>query len=72
MQKKHNLPLYCGEFGIYPRIPENVMLRWYKDVCGIFNENNIAYCHWGYKGDFPIVDENLSPKQKLVSVLTGR
>jgi endoglucanase len=70
--KKHNLPLYCGEFGIYPRIPEEIMLRWYKDVCDIFNGNNIAYCHWGYKGDFPIFDENLTPKQKLVSVLTGR
>jgi endoglucanase len=70
--KKHNLPLYCGEFGIYPRIPEEIMLRWYKDVCDIFNGNNIAYCHWGYKGDFPIFDENLTPKKKLVSVLTGR
>ncbi len=70
--QKHKLPLYCGEFGVYPTIPEDIMLRWYKDVCEDFNENNIAYCHWCYKGDFPVVEKNGAPKQKLISVLTAR
>jgi endoglucanase len=70
--KEKKLPLYCGEFGIYPTIPEEIALRWYKDVCDIFNANNIAYCHWCYKGDFPVVDENSKPNKKLVSVLTAK
>ena len=70
--KENNLPLYCGEFGIYPKIPEDLALRWYKDVCRIFNENNIAYCHWAYKGDFPIVNQDGSLNRKLVSVLTAK
>ncbi|HVN47511.1 MAG TPA: cellulase family glycosylhydrolase [Bacteroidota bacterium] len=70
--QKHNLPLYCGEFGVYPAIPEEIMLRWYKDVCENFRENNIAYCHWCYKGDFPVVEKNGAPKQKLVSILTAK
>jgi len=70
--KKHKLPLYCGEFGVYPTISEDMMFRWYKDVCAIFNENKIAYCHWCYKGDFPVVNKNGVPKQKLVSVLTAK
>ena len=70
--KEKNLPLLCGEFGIYPTIPEDVMLRWYKDMCDIFNKNNIAYCHWCYKGDFPIVGKNITPNYKLVSVLTDK
>jgi len=70
--KEKNLPLYCGEFGVYPTIPEEIALRWYKDVCDILNSNNIAYCHWCYKGDFPVVDENGKPNRKLVSVLTAR
>ena len=70
--KEKNLPLYCGEFGVYPTIPEDIALRWYKDVCEIFNSNNIAYCHWCYKGDFPVVDENGKPNRKLVSVLTAK
>jgi endoglucanase len=59
--KEHDLPLFCGEFGVYPTIPEDVKMRWYKDVCEIFNENNIAYCHWCYRGDFPIVNEKRVP-----------
>jgi endoglucanase len=70
--KEKNLPLFCGEFGVYPSIPEETMLRWYKDVCEIFNENNIAYSHWCYKGDFPVVGEKSTPNYKLVSVLTAK
>lgn len=69
--KDNNLPLYCGEFGIYPTIPENIMHRWYRDVCEIFNKHHIAYCHWCYKGDFPVVGKNSKPNQKLVSILTA-
>jgi endoglucanase len=69
--QQHKLPLFCGEFGVYPAISEDMMLRWYKDVCEDFRENGIAYCHWCYKGDFPVVDKNGVPKQKLVSVLTA-
>ena len=70
--EENNLPLYCGEYGVYPKIPEEISLRWYKDVCSIFNKHNIAYCHWCYKGDFPVVGKNNVPNRKLVSVLTER
>ena len=70
--KEHHLQLYCGEYGVYPHIPEDIMLRYYKDVCSIFNENGIAYCHWCYIGDFPVVDANRTPNRKLVSVLTAK
>jgi endoglucanase len=70
--KDRNLPLYCGEYGVYPTIPEDLSLRWYKDICDIFNENNIAYCHWCYKGDFPVVNNKNEPNRKLVTVLTAR
>ena len=57
--KSLGLHLYCGEFGFYPRyISNDIKNRWYKDICSVFNEHNIANCHWCYKGDFPIVDEN--------------
>ena len=69
--KDKKLPLFCGEFGIYPTIPEDMALRWYKDVCENFNANNIAYCHWCYKGDFPVVGENSVPNRKLIGVLTA-
>ena len=43
--EENHLRLFCGEFGMYPKIPENIALRWYRDICEIFNKNNIAYCH---------------------------
>lgn len=53
---------YCGEFGVYPKaLDSTTRLQWYKDICSIFRENNIANAHWCYKGDFPTVDENLNP-----------
>jgi endoglucanase len=69
--REKNLPLYCGEYGVYPTIPEELRLRWYSDVCSIFNENKIAYSHWCYKGDFPVVDKQGARDQKLVVVLTA-
>jgi endoglucanase len=70
--KKHKLQLYCGEYGVYPRIPEEIMFRYYKDICAIFNEDRIAYCHWCYKGDFPVVGLHSVPNGPLVKILTGK
>jgi len=70
--KEKKLPLTCGEFGIYPTIPEETSFRWYRDVCSIFNKYNIAYCHWNYKADFPVVNEKLESNKGLVSILTAK
>ena len=70
--KGRNLPLYCGEFGVFPAIPEKLKLRWYKDLCDIMRKHKIAYCHWNYKADFPVVDERRVPDRKLVSILTAK
>jgi endoglucanase len=70
-RKKH-LPLYCGEFGIYPAIPGKFRMRWYQDLCDIFRNNDIAYCHWNYKADFPVLTEMGTPNAGLVSILTGK
>ncbi|MGE5795509.1 MAG: glycoside hydrolase family 5 protein [Ignavibacteria bacterium] len=70
--KENNLPLYCGEYGVYPTIPDEIRYKWYKDVCEIFNENNIAYSHWCYKGDFPVVGERSVLNRKMVNILTSK
>ncbi len=69
--KSRNLPLYCGEFGVFPTISEDLKLRWYKDFCDILRRHEIAYCHWNYKADFPVVSEKLDADRKLVSILTA-
>lgn len=66
------LHLYCGEFGAYPKfIDKETRLRWYNDVCSVFHQYGIANCHWCYKGDFPIVNEDLS-RNELPAILNGK
>lgn len=68
--KKYNLPLYCGEFGCYPSTPIILRQLVYKDLIAVLNENNIAWCHWNYKNDFPVVDaETLEPIEEIQSIL---
>ncbi|MCQ2192960.1 MAG: glycoside hydrolase family 5 protein [Paludibacteraceae bacterium] len=70
--EKYGLHLYCGEFGAYPKfIPKETRLRWYEDICSVFREHNIANCHWCYKGDFPVVNEDRSPNE-LPAILSRK
>lgn len=54
--KRHNLPLYCGEFGCFPTVPRESLLNWYADVTDIFENHQIAWTKWDYKGGFGIID----------------
>lgn len=56
--KALSLQLYCGEFGCLPSVPKQDRLNYYSDIVSIFDEFEIAYTHWDYKGDFGIVDWN--------------
>lgn len=68
--KAYNLPLYCGEWGCYMLTPEESRLKWYKDVKACLEKNNIGWANWDYKGKgFGIVDEDRTPREKLVKAL---
>lgn len=68
-----NLPLYCGEFGVYKEFFPAAKLAWYSDMVSIFNQYNIAYANWNYKSDaFGIVDENMKPLEPIINILTGK
>ena len=62
--KSKNLQLYCGEFGCMPAVPRKDRLQYYSDVVSGFEENNVAWCNWEYKGDFGIY---FFDKEKLAS-----
>ena len=49
-------PLYCGEFGVINLAPPEVRKWWFSDVVAAFEEHNIGWCCWDYRGDFGIVD----------------
>lgn len=64
------LQLYCGEFGCFPTTPLEMRLKWYNDMMTTFKKHNIAFAHWNYKNDFPVVDATtLKPINEIVSIL---
>jgi endoglucanase len=62
--RSKNLQLYCGEFGCLATVPRKDRLQYYSDMVAVFEENNIAWCNWEYKGDFGIY---FFDKEKKVS-----
>ena len=68
--KELGLPLYCGEFGCFPTTPMEMRQQWYQDIMEVFNENGIAWAHWNWKNDFPLVDaETLEPIEEITNIL---
>jgi endoglucanase len=73
--KSKNLQLYCGEFGCLPTVDRDERLKYYSDIVSAFEENNIAWCNWEYKGDFGIYHfdtlkkVSLSPDYELIDIL---
>jgi endoglucanase len=72
------LPLYCGEFGCLPHVERADRLKYYEDIISVFEENNIGWCNWEYKGDFGILvydfdkKVSLAPDTGLINVLMHR
>lgn len=67
--EKYGLKLYCGEFGCYPSTNIKLRQAWYKDLISIFNKYEIAWAHWNYKNDFPVVTEKLQPLNEIMNIL---
>ena len=68
-----DLPLYCGEFGIYRDFFPDAKKAWYNDMISIFEEFNVAYANWNYKsGEFGIVDGSGNPLQPWLNIVAGR
>ena len=43
--------------------------RLYADLMIIFNKHDIAWTHWNYKNDFPVVDSlTLEPIEEIVGI----
>jgi endoglucanase len=73
--KEKQLQLYCGEFGCLPTMARTDRLAYYSDMISAFNEYNVAWCNWEYKGDFGIYFfdnvkmESKNPDIELIQVL---
>ena len=56
--KKHNLTLYCGEYGVINLADVNAKVRWYSDIHKVLEKYNIGRALWSYKEmDYGIIDD---------------
>lgn len=57
--KSRNVPVYCGEFGVYiPNTNNDDRVEWYKLVVGYLNKKNIPWTMWDYKGTFGLFNKD--------------
>lgn len=64
------LPLFCGEFGVFPyHVSPEIRIKWYEDIMEVFRKNNISCCHWGWKNDFPCVDEKTLEPNAIAPII---
>jgi endoglucanase len=56
--RRTGLPLYCGEFGVINLAPYPVRAAWYADLISVFDELEIGWANWDYKGTFGILDRH--------------
>lgn len=55
--EKHNVPIYCGEFGVYAKFaPRAARLAWLRDVTAALDEFKIGRAMWDYMGGFAIAE----------------
>ncbi|MDR3689191.1 MAG: cellulase family glycosylhydrolase [Fimbriimonas sp.] len=51
--KRYRVPLYCGEFGVYPMysLPEH-RANWFRDFGGVLRQFHIGWSSWGWDDAF--------------------
>lgn len=47
--EKWGVPLWCGEYGAFGNAPDGSSDRWIRDVCNIFEENDVPWIMWTWK-----------------------
>ncbi|MBX2894208.1 MAG: cellulase family glycosylhydrolase [Cyclobacteriaceae bacterium] len=56
---QRNVPVFCGEFGVYiPNSNNTDRIRWYEVVRTYMEQKGISWTMWDYKGGFGLFKKN--------------
>jgi len=68
--KANGVPLYCGEFGVYPKNakPEH-RAAWFRDFGQVLQENHIGWAVWGWDEGFGLNREMADGKPVVDSTV---
>ncbi|MCL2092784.1 MAG: glycoside hydrolase family 5 protein [Treponema sp.] len=69
--KKHDKPLYCGEYGVITHSDMQSREIWHEDVSDILLEYGIGRGVWSYKGmSFTLIDQDRKPvSERLIKAI---
>lgn len=56
----YDVPVICGEMGVYRKVPHAVALRWLDDLLRYLSMNQIGWAMWNFSGNFGVVNSNRS------------
>lgn len=63
--RERNAPVYCGEFGCFMSVPDEMRVQWYRIVASLLAERGIPRTSWDYYGTFGIfkrVERGVRPR----------
>ena len=49
-QREHQVPVFCGEFGVYLKAARPDQLRWMQDFCDLLVEHGLGFTYWSWRG----------------------
>jgi endoglucanase len=49
------VPVHIGECGCYNKTPNDVAMRWFRDLFGLYKEFGWGFALWNFEGDFGII-----------------
>ncbi|MDI3311635.1 MAG: hypothetical protein QJR05_09460 [Thermoanaerobacterium sp.] len=53
--EEKGVEVHIGEFGCFNKTPNDVALRWFKDLLSLYKEFEWGYSIWNFKGPFGIM-----------------
>jgi len=57
-QQQRNVPIFCGEWGVYDRNSDPAdRVEWYRVISEFLEEKDIAWTLWDYRGSFGIFEK---------------
>jgi len=54
--EKKGVKVHIGEFGCFNHTPNDVVIRWFKDLLSLYKEFKWGYALWNFEGPFGVID----------------
>jgi endoglucanase len=65
-----NVPLYCGEFGVYPPVTQAIhRANWFRDFGSVLAQYNVGWSSWGWDEGFGLNRQMVNGKPVIDRVV---